>query len=46
MNLHLKDVLRGKVVNKRLTFNTGMEASVIVWAKPADSNRRLKTKVC
>ncbi len=25
MNLHFKDVFRGKVVNKRLTFNTGMD---------------------
>jgi predicted ATP-dependent Lon-type protease len=25
MNLHFKDVFRGKVVNKRLTFNTRMD---------------------
>lgn len=25
MNLHFKDIFRGKVVNKRLTFNTGMD---------------------
>ena len=25
MNLHCKEAFRGKVVNKRLTFNTGMD---------------------
>ncbi|HAJ37917.1 MAG TPA: BREX system Lon protease-like protein BrxL [Chloroflexi bacterium] len=25
MNLHFKEIFRGKVVNKRLTFNTGMD---------------------
>src|SRR5512134_3104927 len=25
MNTHFKEVFRGKVVNKRLTFNTGMD---------------------
>jgi ATP-dependent Lon protease len=25
MNLHFKDIFRGKVVNKRLTFNTRMD---------------------
>ena len=25
MNLHFKEVFAGKVVNKRLTFNTGMD---------------------
>ena len=39
MNLRLKDVFVGKVVSKRLTFNTSMD-KFLRWASPRKACRR------